>query len=533
MSNNSSTRTEALGAVDQKSQPGFIARKLLSGSVSKIASVSAAGLVSFFLVPLFVHHLGDREYGFWSIAWTIIGYYNLLDFGLSSAISQYICVAIGRDERAECRTIFNTALRINLVLGAAALLATGIVVLATPWFCHNPADVPEFRRVIALLGVSAALEFPLRVYGGVLEATLRFDLQNWSGILRVLLRALLSVVAILSGGGLIALAWATLISAVPVGALQIWFAQREAQWARIAWQSAEWKTIKSFFSYSIYVFISYIADILRFQVDAIVISAVIGLAAVTHYTIAAVMVRNFLVISGAFAVLRPVFSRLHGANDVHALHRAFFLGTKISVCASTFGCFGLIVWGKPFIARWMGMRYEDAYLPLVALSIAVLLDVGQRLSIDLLYATFHHKFYAYLNWAEGGLNLIFSLLLARPLGIFGVALGTLIGALFVRVVAQPWWVCKLSGIPYGDYVRLLGRNLLRCIVLMTAAVGMSSWGLLPSYPSLVGSAVCATVLYLIGSWFVIFSPLERERLTQWITKSQKRYSAEPSLSTVS
>lgn len=518
----STTKEQEVG-YPPKPQPRFIARKLLSGSASKIASVGVSGVVSFFLVPLFVHHLGDREYGFWSIAWTIIGYYNLLDFGLSSAVSQYICVAIGRDERAQCRTIFNTALLLNIVLGAVALVATLAIALATPWFCHSPADVPEFRRVITILGVSTALEFPLRVYAGVLEATLRFDLQNWSGILRILVRALLSVLAILLSGSLVSLAWATLISALPMGALQIWFAQREAKWARIVWQPAEWKTIKSFFSYSIYVFFSYIADLLRFQVDTLVISGLIGLAAVTHYAIAAVMVRNYLVLSGTVAVLRPVFSRLHGAADVPALHRVFFLGTKISICAATFGCFALIAWGRPFIARWMGLRYADAYLPLVALSIAVLLDVGQRLSIDLMYATFHHKCYTYLNWTEGGLNLIFSLLLARPLGIFGVALGTLIGALFVRVIMQPWWVCKLSNIPYGDYVRFLGGNLLRCLLLLAVAIGMSSWGLQPSYSRLIASAVCATVLYLGGAWLVVFSRSERARVMEWITKSQKRY----------
>ena len=69
----------------------------------------------------------------------------------------------------------------------------------------------------------------------------------------------------------------------------------------------------------------------------------------------------------------------------------------------------------------------------MVLSLAVLLDVGQNPSISLLYATFKHRFYTYMNCAEGAINLVISLLLARPLGILGVALGTLIGAFIVRV----------------------------------------------------------------------------------------------------
>ena len=37
------------------------------------------------------------------------------------------------------------------------------------------------------------------------------------------------------------------------------------------------------FSYSVYTFLGMFGDMLRFQVDAVVIASFIGLAAVTHY----------------------------------------------------------------------------------------------------------------------------------------------------------------------------------------------------------------------------------------------------------
>ena len=75
-------------------------------------------------MPFIVHHLGDRVYGFWSLATAFVGYYNLLDLGLSSAISQYMCIAIGQKNHNECRVVFNTALRLQLLIGGAALVAT-------------------------------------------------------------------------------------------------------------------------------------------------------------------------------------------------------------------------------------------------------------------------------------------------------------------------------------------------------------------------------------------------------------------------
>src|SRR5580704_11339982 len=141
-----------------------VGRRLLSGSVLQVGNLVATAIVAFCLMPFVVHHLGDRIYGFWALALSFIGYYSLLDFGLSTAVSQYMSIAIGRNDEAECRGVFNTALRINFLLAGVALLVTGLLVAITPWFAHNHADARQFQLVVAILGTNAALSLPLRVY---------------------------------------------------------------------------------------------------------------------------------------------------------------------------------------------------------------------------------------------------------------------------------------------------------------------------------------------------------------------------------
>lgn len=503
---------------------GSFGRKLLSGSVLGVVHLIAAAIVSFLLMSFIVHHLGDRIYGFWSLAVAFIGYYGLLDLGLSSAVSQYICTAIGRKDPAECRAVFNTALRIQSLFGGIALVATVLIAAATPWLCRDPADAQLFRRVIAILGVTAAIGFPTRVYAGLLEAELRFDIQSWLGILGLALRTSLSVWAILSGGGLLALAWMTLVATLPTTVLQIWFARREAPWAKIEGLSIEPERVKSLFSYSAYTFVTMVANTLRFQIDPVVISAFVGLAAVTHYRVASVFMAYYVnLIISSTGMFQPLLSRLYGAGDRSGLERVFFFATKVSLCISVFVGFSLIFWGKPFISRWMGTRYEDAYWPMVVLSLAVLLDVCQSPSVNLLYATYKHRSYTYVNLAEGVINLLVSLALVRHLGILGVALGTLVAAVLIRVVVQPFVVCAASGLHYGDYMRFLGGNLSRCACLVGAATAISAWGLRPSYPYLISSAVCSTAIYALGTWLIVFTGREREQFLGALTnRSQER-----------
>jgi len=497
----------------RKRKHSSLGRKLLSGYVLRVSSLVAAALASFFLMPFIVHHLGDRAYGFWSLAAAFIGYYSLLDLGLSSAISQYMCIAIGHGDHTECRVVFNTALLLQFLLGGAALLATSALVLATPWICRNPADVHLFRSVIAILGTCTALGFPARVYSAVINAELRFDIQSWLANLGVVLRTGLIVWAVLAGGGLLALAWVTLLATLPVSALQIWYARREASWARIGKSFFKPKMVRSFFSYGAYNFLAYIGDIVRFQLDPLVISGLIGLAAVTHYRVAGVLAQYYLqVIIVSVGALSPVLSRLHGAGNRTALEEVFFFGTKLSICAAVFICLAFAGWGRPFIIRWMGPSYLDGYLPLVVLSLAVFLDVSQKPSIDLLFATFKHRIYAWINCTEAAANLALSVVLARPFGILGVAMGTLIAAFAFRVIVQPWWVCKVSGLSYSGYMRFLGSNLLRCACLAGAAIAIAAWSQRPTYLWMGTSAICATGIYAGGAWLLVFNRKERAQV---------------------
>src|SRR5439155_16678408 len=150
---------------------------------------------------------------------------------------------------------------IQTVLGGIALLVTLAIAAAAPWICRSPEDTQLFSKIIIILGVAVALGFPARVYGGVLEAELRFDIRAGLGLLSLALRTGLFVWVILAGRGLLALAWTAVIANIPEIVIQIFFARREATWARIESGVIERVAAKSLFSYSFYTSIAYIVDI--------------------------------------------------------------------------------------------------------------------------------------------------------------------------------------------------------------------------------------------------------------------------------
>lgn len=463
------------------------------------------------LLPFLLHHLGDRLYGFWALAGTFVGYYGVLDFGLTGTVSQYISSAIGRKNFQECNLVFNAALRIHLSIAGIALVITSVLAALAPLFFHTAQDAALFWRVILLVGTTVALGFPLNSYQGLLVAELRYDIIAWLSVLGLTLRTGLTVWVVLAGHGLIGIAWVGLLTRIPTAFLTVWLTRKQAPWSRILIGPTEPKMRRSLFSYSTYVFTTDIADLLRFQLDPIVITAFVGLAAVTHYRIASVLSDQYMrVVISVVGVFWPLLSRLHGAGDDVRIRKTFFFATKFSLFAANFLCFGLITWGRPTIQIWMGPAYMDSYWPLVVLTLSILFYLWQMPTVDLLYATFKHRVVAFASLAEGFLNLGVSLILVQRYGILGVAIGTLVAAVIVRVIVLPWWMCKVSKISFPVYVRWYSGIIFRCAGIIAVSVPLVSWGLRPDYRYLLVSAIWASILYVVGSWVAVFDNNERE-----------------------
>ena len=212
--------------------------------------------------------------------------------------------------------------------------------------------------------------------------------------------------------------------------------------------------IKVFGQYSIFTFVGQISDKLRFYVDNFVISAFIGLSSVTIYSIAANLTRYFIEsIACAFGtgMLLPIFSGYEAKGDYQSIREKFISLTRISGYVSMLIGGILIIFGRALIERWMGEKYLDAYPILLILLIPVIIDMMQNPSLGLLYGISKHKFFSLSNLIEGISNLILSLILVRKFGLIGVAVGTAIPMIIVKLFIQPIYVCRFINLNLREY----------------------------------------------------------------------------------
>ena len=81
-------------------------------------------VIGFFLTPLFVHKLGDYEYGIWILLLSIIGYMELFSLGFNKANVRYLSKYFGLKDHKTINEIFNCGLFIFMSLGVIVIIVT-------------------------------------------------------------------------------------------------------------------------------------------------------------------------------------------------------------------------------------------------------------------------------------------------------------------------------------------------------------------------------------------------------------------------
>jgi O-antigen/teichoic acid export membrane protein len=493
------------------------ARKLVSGSILRVLNLITQLAVSMVMLPFVVGSLGDRMYGFWALAWSIIGYYGLLDIGISAGVSRHLASAMGIKDYVQCNRIISNALALFSGVAALVMCISIIIGFLASFLVKTPEDADLFCNVILVLGFNVAIEFPAKVFTGVLTAQFRYDIMSVLKLATLILRSAGIVIVLSYGHGVLALSLVTVVAGMPEKITHFYLARHGFPQMDINTAYLSRKTVRMLYGYGIYAFLVQIGDMLRFNVDSMVIASFLNLAAVTHYGIAATLTKHFMnFIITVMGVMLPVFSHLDAENDKARMKKAFYLSTKISICIASFVGFGLIVWGKFFIERWMGPEYLDAYPCLVILVVCCTTDFWQSPSVAILFGISKHKFYAIANGAEAAANLALSLLLVRWYGIIGVALGTMIPMLVIRLLIQPIYVCRVTNIPFREYFLEMGRTLsIVCVSLIIPGALGYLYGA-ADYKRLLMLGVVSGILYLVGIWMFAFKPEETRILKKSI-----------------
>lgn len=474
--------------------------------------------VSFLLSPLLVHKLGDVAYGVWAIAVQLGAYMGVLDFGIRVAVTRFLTQY---HERGDTRRINETLTTAILLLGGFGLFCS---VVAVPLAWWTPAHMgvaaglmTPARIAIFLIGISVAVTFPGALFTGALAALSRYDLINLRSSIGALVRGLLLWFLLAQGYGLIAVAVASVVVTVVNYAVEFMLANRAYGGLQPVLPRPFWgSNVSALFQFSAFAFLLSISSRLLLWSDNVVVGMVLGPVAVTYYAIGGNLVDCMRsVLSSITCVFVPIASSYDAKQDMDGLRRLFIRGSRLTLLFLLPGICGLFTIGKPFIGLWMGERYIPYAFPvLVLLTVPLLVAPLQVTCNQILYGMNRHQTYAFLAISEAVLNLGISIYLAHRIGLFGVALGTLIPCLPIEGIALPLYTARVLGLPVGKlYLKTVLEPIaasLPCALFFWAAM---RWNVVQNWGEFLAVVIAGVLIFAGCAVFLLMRSEDSELVT--------------------
>ncbi len=427
-------------------------------ALSNWVSLAVNIIIGFALTPFIIRSLGKTGYGIWTLVCSFVGYYGLLSLGVGSAINRYVARYSAQKDQKALSQFTSTAMAMFSMTGALAIAISFLCggVLAD-FFNVAPAERASFVKLVWIVGVTAGIGFPSSVLIAVVVAREHYVAKNIVVVSQELLRAGLTVACVNAGWGLLGVGLAplaaTIYTVICTGVLFRMYAG-DIQ-LRVAYVNM--KTLGALLVYGGVTTIIVIADIMRVNLDSLVIGKWVNVDAVGVYGVAALVIRYMAkIVNSAMKVLIPRFTHLDSSDSRDELRVLFLRSSRVA----GFFSFGLslsaIVFGPRFILVWAGQDYGGAVPVLIVLATAYPFSLSQSPALSLMYAMNKHHYYALCTVLEAVANVFLSILLVKRYGIVGVAVGTAIPMIIVKCWVTPIYISRISGLSVWGYLQCFG-----------------------------------------------------------------------------
>lgn len=469
-------------------------------------SLGVSILVGIFLSPFILHRLGNTAYGAWVLAFSVTGYYGLFDLGIRSSIIRYVSTYTAKNDQEGLNRLINTGLAVYTAIGIAALAVTIVVSAYVGVMFRMPAEFLHTARILFLLvGSSVALGFPAGVFGGILEGLNRFYFVNLTNLFSTLVRAVLIVLALHHGYGLLMVAIITVSLPVLAAAVRAAIVLRLLP-LNFGWRYVDRSSFREIAHYSGISFMLMIAYKLRFKTDEVVISTFLSVTAVTFFSNGDRLLDYAgEVVSSLAQIFVPLSGQSEAKGDTAQLRKLFIAGNRACALIVFPISATLIILGKSVITAWVGARYVTASYPvMLILLIPLTFALAQDASPRILYGMARHKSLAWVATMEAVANLILSIVLIRPLGIIGDAIGTAIPLTCTALFFMPRHLCRVLNVRMRTFLyQSYTLPLLLCSPTVVALLLVRRWFFAHTYPQLLLQMIIGLAPYAAGlAWAI-------------------------------
>jgi len=469
---------------------------------------------SFVLVPLFLSRWSASLYGEYMALFAAVSYLSGLDIGMQLAAVNRLTKAYSRKDLDEYRLVQHSALAFYLCVAAGAtLLAISLaILLPIPRWIGLRLTTPSIATsVIIVLAMYVLWSLPSRLITSTYQTMGNLARSQWVTNTQQVLGVVVTVVALLLGGGMLSIAFTQVALLCAPLMLVLWDVHRHAPELFPGITGAKFSVLKELFHPSLLFALLVVANMVAFQGSVLLVSATLGGVAVAVFSVSRTLINVVREALYSFGVaLWPDLARLKAGGELEKLrgvHRLMVFGTCVVAIA-----LGTCVWfeGSLIITIWTRGRLVPDVTLLRLLVVFTVLQTPWVASSAVSTATNHHRIYATAYFVSTIIGVALAALLIGRLGMSAVPLGLTIGEALCCYHFVIRATCRLIHEPYAPFaVRLWSGLCVLGALVMTAGWLVHHMIPGPVLVRWVAMGLITLVVSAAGAWLLWLSRQDR------------------------
>lgn len=452
-------------------------------------------IVGLWLTPFLLRRLGQQQLGLWLLAGQVLGYLALTDLGVIAILPREVAFASGRTDGSAPTVIASLIAQVRRIV-RWQVLGLALLALAVWWFL--PPGWSQLRWPLAIVLATFVVLYPARVPAAALQGAQDLTFMATAQMVGWVLSTLTTVLLVLAGLGLYALVLGWLMSVlVPAVAAVV---RAHGRWPAASGDAAPPRPVKEYFSRSLWVSMSQVAQVLLNGTDLLVLGRILGAAAVVPYACTGKLVTVLanhpqLVMHAA----QPALSELRGSGDrerlaavTHALTHAMLMMSGALVVV-------ILAVNHLFVTLWVGPTQYGGFALTAAFTGMMLLRHWNVATTYTLFCFGYERQLSLTSLFDGLVTAGAAALLVWQFGPIGAPLGSIVGVLAASLPYNLAAVAREIGQTPGRFLVSTTPVTLRlAAVAVCAAVGSTLLPEAPLVPTLaLGASVGALYLALM------------------------------------
>lgn len=452
-----------------------ISKKIIRNTTYNVVGRFWGFLVTLFLTPYIIHHIGIERFGVLSIIGIITAYFSMLDFGLSTSYIKYIAEYYAKKEYGKINQLVGTGFVFYFIFASAVIVLAFFFMEQILVFLNIPFGLYDevtfaFRIGIILFGFANVMS----VFGALQDGLQRMDISNKVSIFVSVINIAGVVFFLEKGYGLRGLMVNNAIIFIVISIINVIVAFKIFPKLLFNPLLFDKGMFKKLFSFGYKLQASKIADVVLFQTDRFLIAYFLNIGLVGVYQLGTTVIQYarqvpLLLISA----LLPAASEMDARREEGKIQALYIRGSKYLVLASLPIIFFTIITADIIMRVWMGPGYEKAAWVIQLLGIGYLFNLNTGVGVTI-----------YLGKGKPGLqmkaailvtviNVILSVFLAIKIGFIGVAIATttsfIVGTIYFFVMVH-----REIGLPLKSFFeKVIKKPLLICLLMSLAVLSFN------------------------------------------------------------